>query len=356
MVISKGDVEPASEDEEELIGLLVSMPHMIAERVRDPHVVVVHRGHNPRTIDIVKRAECLVEVDYFADRHGFILAYPDGYGLYIVDVDEPLPDRCRVHAWRPNIEGISEVFHARIVDYGYPPHCHDTWTVLIVDTGAISYDLDKRRCGAFGQTVAILPPGVTHNGRPAPGAAGFTKRVLYLDESFLPRSLIGAAVDQTTIDDPRLRGALAAFHRELPLRVDPLSAETSLALIADRLTNHLTARPPSPTRPEADVARQLRTLLDESTTTSITLTEAASQFGRSKAHLIRSFKASYGLTPYAYLIGRRVEIARNLLLDGIPASEAAVLSGFYDQPHLTRHFKRHLSVPPSEFAAKVPKP
>lgn len=269
-------------------------------------------------------------------------------------MDEPLPDRCRVNAWHPNIDGISEVFHARIVDYGYPLHSHDTWTVLIVDTGAISYDLDNRRCGAAGQTVAILPPGVTHDGRPASGAPGFTKRVLYLDESFLPQSLIGAAVDQTNIDDPALRQALATFHQELPHPIDPLRAETSLAMIAERLTLHLAAKPASQPRSEAGIAQQLRALLDATTHRSITLTEAATQLNRSKPHLIRSFTASYGLAPHAYVVGKRVEAARKLLLEGVPPSEAAVSAGFYDQSHLTRHFKRHISVPPAQYATSGP--
>jgi len=58
--------------------------------------------------------------------------------LYVVDVEEidvgePIPDSCRVVAWKPAFAGISEVFHASIVNYQYPTHCHDTWTVLIVD-------------------------------------------------------------------------------------------------------------------------------------------------------------------------------------------------------------------------------
>ena len=64
------------------------------------------------------------------------------------------------------MEGIAEVFHAHIVDWGYPSHSHDTWTVLIVDHGAIDYSLDRRPCAAAEDTVAILPPGVVHDGRP----------------------------------------------------------------------------------------------------------------------------------------------------------------------------------------------
>lgn len=265
-------------------------------------------------------------------------------------MEESLPSQCIVEAWRPPIPGISEVFHAQIVDYGYPTHAHDTWAVLIVDDGAISYDLDTRQCGAEGTTVAILPPGVAHNGKPAPGASGFTKRVLYLDESFLSVELVGAAVDQTNLNDRALRRSLTELHEELVTGADPFQAESSLALIADRITGHLQHQNPEPTLNDGGVAQGLRHLLDSSITNPITLTEAATQLDRSKSHLIRSFTAAYGVAPHAYLIGKRVEAARKLLLDGMVPAEVATSVGFFDQSHLPRHFKRHTSVPPGAFA------
>src|SRR6201987_1004313 len=100
--------------------------------------------------------------------------------LYDLDVEEEIPGHCTIEAWVPPVPAITEVFHAHIVDWAYPPHCHDTWAVLIVDDGAIRYDLDTRPRAAARRTVTILPPGVVHDGRPAPGAAGFRKRELYL--------------------------------------------------------------------------------------------------------------------------------------------------------------------------------
>jgi len=48
-----GDVELAVEDQEEPVGVLVDMPHVLALRVRDAHVVV-HPGHDPRAVDVVE--------------------------------------------------------------------------------------------------------------------------------------------------------------------------------------------------------------------------------------------------------------------------------------------------------------
>lgn len=284
--------------------------------------------------------------------------------LYVLDVDEKVPERCRVDAWAPSVPGVAEVFHARIVDYAYPPHCHDTWTVLIVDDGAIRYDLDTRQCGAVGQTISILPPGVVHDGRPAPGTHGFRKRNLYLEEGFLPAELIGPAVDHTNIDDPQLRRALVGLHDSLVEREDSLDGEARLALIGERIAAHLTpstgsaagaiSEARSPHRPaaaEAGVAERLRRLLDEHTVVPITLGRAATLLELSVPHLVRSFTRRFGVSPHAYVIGRRIDEARRQLLRGTPPADVATAVGFYDQAHLTRHFRRHTSTTPARYAA-----
>jgi AraC-like DNA-binding protein len=274
--------------------------------------------------------------------------------LYDLDVQAELPSRCRVEAWAPRVPGIREVFHARMVDSADPAHCHGTWAVLIVDDGAIRYDLDGRRCAAAGQTVTILPPGVTHDGRPAPGAGGFRKRELYLDDGFLPLALTGAAVDHTRISDPPLRAALSRLHDGLLLGREgggeSLEAEARLALIGERVAGHLVPIPSPAARPEPDIARQLRELLDEHVTGQVSLARAAVMLDRSVPHLVRSFTRRYGVSPYAYVVGRRIDAARRLLLEGARPAEVATAVGFYDQAHFTRHFKKHTSATPARYA------
>jgi AraC-like DNA-binding protein len=55
------------------------------------------------------------------------------------------------------------------------------------------------------------------------------------------------------------------------------------------------------------------------------------------------------MSPHQYLISRRVDLARRLIVAGHPLGSAAAGSGFYDQPHLIRHFKRILGVSPKHF-------
>lgn len=254
----------------------------------------------------------------------------------------------RVAAWRPTIPGVAEVFHAHMVDHAYPMHIHDTWTVLLVDQGAISFDLDRHRVGTGRGLVTILPPGVAHDGRSV-HPEGFRKRVVYLDGDAIPSSLVGRTVDEPNISDPSLASQLDRLHRALTWRGDDLAAESALAIITGSLVEKITRREARPRPTERSTAHLLRQLLDEHTIDPITLASAAATLERNPTHLIRSFKQEFGLTPHAYLVGRRIDIARRLLLAGLPVAEVAVAAGFYDQAHLTRHFRAHVATTPGRF-------
>ncbi|MER7735776.1 AraC family transcriptional regulator [Streptomyces erythrochromogenes] len=259
-----------------------------------------------------------------------------------------------VSAWRPPVPGIAEVFHARFTEHAYPAHVHDTWALMIVDGGRVDFALDRERHGAgVSDAVVLLPPGVVHDGRTVT-EAGFRKRVLYLDTSVLPERLTGAAVDAPLLADPALRERVHALHLALGDRDrDPLEAPSRLAFVRERLHRWLTGRAPAGygAPAPAGLAVRLRELLDARVVEGITLEEASARLGHAHpTHLIRSFRQAYGLPPHAYLTGRRVALARGLLLAGAGPATAAAEAGFHDQAHLTRHFARHVGTSPARFA------
>jgi len=79
------------------------------------------------------------------------------------------------------------------------------------------------------------------------------------------------------------------------------------------------------------------------------LDELAAAAGLSPFALLRAFRAETGLPPHAYLNHLRVRQARALLDLGLVPAEVAARTGFADQAHLTRHFKRVVGVPPGSY-------
>jgi AraC-like DNA-binding protein len=232
----------------------------------------------------------------------------------------------------------------------YPMHTHEAWTLLIVDDGMIRYDLDRHEHGALHRAVTLLPPQVPHNGRAAT-ADGFHKRVIYLDLSHLPVSLIGQAVDEPLLFDPLLRQRINQLHHALDEPGSELEAESRLAFVTERLQHHLDKAGKIQQGPAStDIARQLRELLDDSFRETVTLRQASATIHAHPAHLVRMFSREFGISPHQYLTGRRVDLARRLLLDGMPPSAAAAAVGFYDQSHLNRTFRRHVGISPGRFA------
>ncbi len=256
-------------------------------------------------------------------------------------------DDCR--SWRPAISGVTEVFHAAFTDHAYPLHCHDTWTVLIVDDGAINYELANRARGADRQRVTVLPPGVAHDGRSARPGRTFRKRVLYVDDAHIGADLVGHAVDSSDLDDPTLRAAVSRLHRTLGPGADDLEASSLLAIVNDRITTRLRGLTAAPPPHSTEAAEALRASLDAAPYGNHDLAVAAERLGWSATHLIRSFGRTFGLPPHRYLISRRIDEARRLLLDGIPPALVATTVGFCDQSHLHRHFVPLVGTTPGRF-------
>jgi AraC family transcriptional regulator len=80
------------------------------------------------------------------------------------------------------------------------------------------------------------------------------------------------------------------------------------------------------------------------------LSELAHEAGISASHFIRSFRQTTGKTPYQFLLDRRVERAQLLMRDHRTSlTEVALASGFADQHHLARVFRRIARVTPSSY-------
>jgi AraC-like DNA-binding protein len=257
--------------------------------------------------------------------------------------------RPEITAWRPDVPGIHEVFHARFTTHAYPSHTHDAWTLLIVDDGMVRYDLDRHEHGALRDQVTLLPPGVPHDGRSV-RPEGFRKRVLYLTNDALAAGLVGAAVDRPALADPVLRTRVHQLHEAL--RGEDLEAQSRFALIRDRLRWHLDGADGggggvAPAK--ATAAHRLRELLDAHLPDTVSLDDAAALIDVHPASLVRAFSREFGIPPHRYVTGRRLDQARRHLLAGHPAAEAATLAGFYDQAHLTRHFTRLLGIGPARY-------
>jgi AraC-like DNA-binding protein len=76
----------------------------------------------------------------------------------------------------------------------------------------------------------------------------------------------------------------------------------------------------------------------------------------SKFRLVRLFRSALGAPPHALQVAQRVELARRLLERGVQPAQAAQESGFFDQSHLNRHFRRLTGMSPGRYVAALSTP
>jgi AraC family transcriptional regulator len=97
----------------------------------------------------------------------------------------------------------------------------------------------------------------------------------------------------------------------------------------------------------ADVRRRTLEYMDTNIDGTVTIDALAREAGLSPAHFSRAFKETIGRSPHCYLLAMRLEHSRRMLdePDAI-LSNVALRTGFADQAHFTRLFKREFGVTP----------
>lgn len=108
-----------------------------------------------------------------------------------------------------------------------------------------------------------------------------------------------------------------------------------------------------------DRERQFRGLapvirhLEENYTSAVSITEMARLAGLSSTHFNRQFTFLFGMSPTRFIHSLRVEKARQLLIHTDRAvGEIALETGYHDQSHFTRHFRRLSGMTPGHFRAR----
>jgi AraC-like DNA-binding protein len=94
--------------------------------------------------------------------------------------------------------------------------------------------------------------------------------------------------------------------------------------------------------------RRLQAFVEEHLSQSIHIADLSGAVGLSVPHFSRAFGLSFGEPPHLYVIQRRLDRARHLMLtSNMALSELAVACGFNDQAHLCRLFRQHTGRTPA---------
>ncbi|HKT62733.1 MAG TPA: AraC family transcriptional regulator [Burkholderia sp.] len=295
-----------------------------------------------------------------------------------------LPDSARY--WRTPLLPDADLLTATYRNHTFAPHWHDAYTIPVILEGAERYTCRGTGHVAETGTVPVINPGEVHTGSRATDE-GWCYRVSYVPVDYI-RSLASAIAERPrdapwfpsdVIRDTDLAARLALAHRMMeagsecmppghlhdqpadavpangaPRVYDPLAAETAmLDALSTLIARHADARlQPAVLASDEPRVEAMRERLAADLTCTVTLDDVAQAAGLSPFHAARLFTRTTGMPPHAWRNQLRLQRALAPLRAGVPIADVAAASGFVDQSHFTRHFKRMFGVPPGRWQAR----
>lgn len=209
-----------------------------------------------------------------------------------------------------------------------------TYPLAMVQQPGEAYAMDARGEALSGWSLSLRQEGLQHLGE-----------ALALPLPRFPEMLTPAA--SNTVLANQLKVTIEAF--DLP--ATQLERESNLLDMVELFSNHCADSSTSERRPgrEHRAVRQTREVLHAHFADEVSIETLAQRVGFSQGYLLRAFKHEVGVTPHAYQIALRVDCAKDLLASGVDISQVAAETGFHDQSHLTRTFKKYVQTTPGRF-------
>lgn len=270
-----------------------------------------------------------------------------------------------IRFWRsPQLGGRLELSRGIGVTHVYPWHWHEEVQIAAIEDGPGFLSLRGAEHPTPPGSLLLVPPGEVHTNRHAT-PAGCTFRTMNIRTDLVARLLgdpPGAesvfSLRQPVVYDREMFRLFVAAHARLEEQPSRLSSEILLLRLVEemaRRTAHLRIRSGSK-GPERVATQRVREYLARNFAENIALEGLSKVANLSPYYLHRTFTREVGLSPHAFQMQVRISRAKYLLSEGKPLRTVAAETGFSDQSHFTREFKRIVGLTPGAYRSNLKRP
>lgn len=260
----------------------------------------------------------------------------------------------KVKIWQPDGDAY-ELLSASGITTSMPRQVFQEYLIGVIEKGQAKFTYQGEQFQIGGDSLLLIQPGEAFAGQ---GSLEHprTFRMLHATPKFL-QSSISVLTEQTSKlphfiqpieQNSILVDTFSKIHRALEMPHSRLERDSWLLELISLLLQYCTLDAPQTLfyGRESDRVKQVREFLMERFTENPSLEQLAALVNLSPYRLNRVFSQEIGVPPHAFLNQVRVWRAKAQLAKGIEIAQVAVETGFYDQAHLTRHFKRLLGYTP----------
>jgi len=258
--------------------------------------------------------------------------------------------------WRlADLVGI-ELRSGIAVTQPYPRHWHEEYQFCFIQAGGGELFYRGIHHDTPATSLFIVHPGEVHSNETK---LGCSFRSIYVDPEIVRAtvsSISGREEGLPFFPDPLIFDD-EVLHPYLSLHLSEENSSSALErellileLLSKLVTRHAQKRSEL-TRPgnEHTAVRTAREYIAAHYDRNISLGDLARLVNLSPFHLNRVFTKEIGMPPHAFQTQMRIAAAKKLIQSGLPLASVAATSGFADQSHFIRQFKRLMKITPGEY-------
>ncbi|WP_428244229.1 AraC family ligand binding domain-containing protein [Gynuella sp.] len=247
----------------------------------------------------------------------------------------------------PDVRGLT----AAMADFTYERHSHEEYSLGVTLAGHQDFFHNGGYYSSKPGTIILFNPDEIHDGHSGTDET-LHYRMIYLHprqlqpllDSITERPLPHYRFGQTLFRDEALRTAILQQVINMETRDDstvaPLTLEAGLYRIVERLCQLGGDYQPCSTVSRPDrLLERVKDYIEAHLHSRLTLADMSQVANMSKYHFLRLFRSQCGITPYQYVLNRRINGARKALEQGNSVEDVAYQYGFSDLSHFNRRFK-----------------
>lgn len=268
-----------------------------------------------------------------------------------------------VQVWRSPCLPQLELMTATYITHRFPRHAHNGFAIGVVESGQLGFDYRGAHVVAGRGMINLANAGEVHNGN-AMTEEGWSYRMFYFENAALTDAASQMAGREANLprfqdgvlDNVRLATALWQLHVALEKRsIQSLQAQSCFLLAMHLLIENHADNRPDENSPAAcrHRIREICDLMRDGFSMDWSLESLAERAYLSPWHFLRLFQRETGMPPHQYLIQYRIQKAKELIRKNHSIVQTALETGFSDQSHLTRHFKRIVGTTPGQYSKIV---
>lgn len=243
-------------------------------------------------------------------------------------------------------------------------HYHEFCKLLLLRSGSGGYSVEGQRYSLMSGDIVLIGSRCVHRPEFEKGVP-YERTIIYISPEFL---------QQQSVSDCDLMDCFSGQwghvlrlsenqRRKLFSLADDLEQELSgqfygrvilsngllLRILVEigRNLQHLDGELPSPIQPHSSRVLEILRYLDTHLTEDITIDDLAEKFYLSKYHMMRLFRRETGDSIHSYLSHRRLLYARDLIAQGVSATEACFRCGWHSYSSFTRAYGKRFGTTPT---------